>query len=80
MQHTRHSPAAGVLSLGCCAQVRRVLRLLEHPFDEDAAARLAADEAAVASGDAGATACVRMPRYDGPVPGAYKALCVSCSS
>lgn len=57
-----------------------MLRLLEHPFDEDAAERLAADEAAAAGGEAGATACVRMPRYDGPVPGAYKALCVSCSS
>jgi len=61
------------------AQVRRVLRLLERPFDDDAAERLAAEEAEAAAA-AGGAACVRLPTYDGPVPGQYKALCVSCSS
>ncbi|KAK9842567.1 hypothetical protein WJX81_006471 [Elliptochloris bilobata] len=65
---------------GDYSEVRRVLRLLEHPFDGDAAERLAADEAAAADGAAGATACVRLPKYDGPAPGPYKTLCVSCSS
>jgi hypothetical protein len=63
----------------CRAQVRRVLRLLERPFDDDAAERLAAEEAEAAAA-AGGAACVRLPAYDGPVPGQYKALCVSCSS
>ncbi len=61
------------------AQVRRVLRLLERPFDDDAAERLAAEEFEAAAA-AGGAACVRLPAYDGPVPGQYKALCVSCSS
>ena len=58
---------------GDYSEVQRVLRLLERPFDDDAAEGVEADGA---SGGA----CQRTPPYDGPVPAWAADLCVSCSS
>ena len=74
------TPVSSTANSAFIAQVRRVLQLLEHPFDEDSAERLAADEAAAVAGAGSDAACMRLPDYGGPVPGAYKKLCVSCSS
>ena len=60
---------------GDYSEVRRVLRLLENPYSDDAAADLDAD---VSSGSK--AACSRAVQYDGPVPQWAKGLCVSCSS
>lgn len=76
---TNHSPWLYPSRACGTPQVRRVLRLLERPFDEHAVERLAEEEAAAAAA-AGGAACVRLPDYGGPVPGRYKKLCVSCSS
>ncbi|EIE24107.1 UPF0061-domain-containing protein [Coccomyxa subellipsoidea C-169] len=61
---------------GDYSEVRRVLRLLENPYSDDAAADLDAS-----SGRSGSeAACGRELQYDGPVPQWAKGLCVSCSS
>ena len=57
------------------SEVRRVLRLLEHPFSDDNVEQLPP------GGSVGSSSCQRgPPQYDGPVPGQYQKLCVSCSS
>ena len=61
---------------GDYSEVRCVLRLLENPYSDDAAADLDAD---TGSGSSKA-ACSREVLYDGPVPQWAKGLCVSCSS
>eukprot|EP00884_Botryococcus_braunii_P018222 jgi/Botrbrau1/5083/Bobra.37_1s0045.1 len=61
---------------GDYSEVRRVLYLLRHPFDDDAADRLAASE----EGDPVTGHCQVPLRYDGPVPAWAEDLCVSCSS
>ncbi len=60
---------------GDYSEVRRVLRLLENPYSDDAAADLDAS-----SGSGSEAACGRELQYDGPVPQWAKGLCVSCSS
>lgn len=59
---------------GDYSEVRRVLKLLEHPFSDDIAAQIAEES----SNDE--AACSRTLLYDGPVPAWAAALCVSCSS
>ena len=52
------------------SEVKRVLRLLEQPFSDDAAQ----------SGVSAAQSSEDLLKYDGPVPQWAKRLCVSCSS
>ena len=61
---------------GDYSEVRRVLKLLEHPFSDDIAAQIA-EESATSNDKA---AYSRTLLYDGPVPAWAAALCVSCSS
>ncbi len=61
---------------GDYSEVRRVLKLLEHPFSDDIAAQIA-EESATSNDEA---AYSRTLLYDGPVPAWAAALCVSCSS
>lgn len=70
---------------GDYSEVRRVLRLLQRPFSDDAAVGLDEDPAVLAalpsSGQPGQKAvCRRELIYDGPVPQWAKGICVSCSS
>lgn len=58
------------------SEVRRVLRLLENPFSDDAAAALDGDGAA----EDGRVEKMSALQYDGPVPSWARQLCVSCSS
>lgn len=59
---------------GDYSEVRRVLKLLQHPFSDDIAAQIAEES----SNDE--AACSRTLVYDGPVPAWAAGLCVSCSS
>eukprot|EP00891_Asterochloris_glomerata_P009836 jgi/Astpho2/9836/Aster-03800 len=60
---------------GDYSEVRRVLKLLEHPFSDDIVEQLPPGDSG------GSTSCQRgPPQYDGPVPDQYQKLCVSCSS
>jgi uncharacterized protein YdiU (UPF0061 family) len=59
---------------GDYSEVRRVMKLLEHPFSDEIAAQIAEE-----SSDDEA-ACSRTLLYDGPVPAWAAGLCVSCSS
>ena len=60
---------------GNYSEVRRVLKLLEHPFSDDIVEQLPLGDSG------GSSSCQRgPPQYDGPVPNQYQKLCVSCSS
>ena len=63
---------------GDYSEVKRVLRLLEQPFTDDATQALP-DERAASEGASCAIGEGAL-QYDGPVPQWAKRLCVSCSS
>jgi uncharacterized protein YdiU (UPF0061 family) len=65
---------------GDYSEVRRVLRLLQRPFSDDAAVGLDNDPQVKAALTPGRPAYRRELLYDGPVPAWAKGLCVSCSS
>ncbi len=65
---------------GDYSEVKRVLRLLEQPFAEDAAQSLDNEQSPSSEGATCKVASKVTLQYDGPVPQWAKQLCVSCSS